>query len=48
LIAKKIKGRVDKVIQATDKRGKSKSLIKKLEMGDLLDRKVKELSGGEL
>jgi len=48
MIPKRVKGRVGKVIKVTDKRKISKNLAKELELTSLYDRKVKELSGGEL
>ena len=47
-IPKKISGKVGKIIEVIDKRKVSNKLIGIFELDHLLERKVSELSGGEL
>ncbi len=48
LIPKKFKGKVADLLFRTDERGKLKEIISKLELENIIERNIEELSGGEL
>jgi ATP-binding cassette subfamily E protein 1 len=48
MIPKKFKGNVSQLLSKTDERGILKELISKLDISDIIERKIEELSGGEL
>jgi ATP-binding cassette subfamily E protein 1 len=48
MIPKKFKGSVSKLLLKTDERGILKELITKLDISDIIEHKIEELSGGEL
>ncbi|MFA4936267.1 MAG: ribosome biogenesis/translation initiation ATPase RLI, partial [Candidatus Methanoperedens sp.] len=48
MIPRKFKGKVSQLLSKTDERGVLKELISKLDISDIVDRKIDELSGGEL
>lgn len=48
LIVKSVKGTVGEILKSRDERGVADSLVKELELTDVLDRQVETLSGGEL
>ncbi len=48
VLQRSVKGKVGDILRAKDERGKADDLIKDLELGNLLDRDVSALSGGEL
>lgn len=48
LVPKYVKGSLGKLLERADERGVSKELAKELGIGDLWDRDVRSLSGGEL
>jgi ATP-binding cassette subfamily E protein 1 len=48
MIPKKFKGSVSRLLSKTDERGILKELITKLDISDIVDHKIEELSGGEL
>ena len=48
MIPKKFKGSVSQLLSKTDERGILKDLIAKLDISDIIEHKIEELSGGEL
>lgn len=48
MIPKKFKGSVSQLLSKTDERGILKELIAKLDISDIIEHKIEELSGGEL
>lgn len=48
LIPKKFKGRVAELLSRTDERGILKDLMSRLDIASIMERKIEELSGGEL
>jgi len=48
MIPKKFKGRVSELLSKTDDRGVLKELMSRLDIENILDHKIEELSGGEL
>jgi ATP-binding cassette subfamily E protein 1 len=48
MIPKKFKGSVSQLLSKTDERGILKELITKLDISDIIEHKIEELSGGEL
>jgi len=48
MIPKKFKGSVSQLLSKTDERGILKQLIAKLDISDIIEHKIEELSGGEL
>jgi ATP-binding cassette subfamily E protein 1 len=48
MIPKKFKGSVSQLLSKTDERGILKELITKLDISDIVEHKIEELSGGEL
>lgn len=48
MIPKKFKGSVSQLLSKTDERGILKELIAKLDISDIMEHKIEELSGGEL
>jgi len=48
MIPKKFKGSVSQLLLKTDERGILKELIAKLDISDIIEHKIEELSGGEL
>lgn len=48
MIPKKFKGKVSELLSKTDDRGILKELVSRLDIGNILDHKIEELSGGEL
>lgn len=48
MIPRKFKGKVSELLSKTDERGTLSGLIKKLDISGIMDRKIDELSGGEL
>ena len=48
MIPRKFKGKVSALLSKTDERGVLRELISKLDISDIVDRKIDELSGGEL
>lgn len=48
LIAKKAEGKVKDMLQKMDQKGKAQEIISLLEMQNILDRDIKDLSGGEM
>jgi len=48
MIPKKFKGSVSQLLSKTDERGILKELILKLDISDIIEHKIEELSGGEL
>ncbi|MCZ7383496.1 MAG: ribosome biogenesis/translation initiation ATPase RLI, partial [Candidatus Methanoperedens sp.] len=48
MIPRKFKGKVSQLLSKTDERGVLKELVSRLDIADITDRKIDELSGGEL
>src|SRR3990172_7358062 len=48
MIPKKFKGKVSELLSKTDNRGILKELVSRLDIENILDHKIEELSGGEL
>lgn len=48
LIAKKVEGKVSDMLKKVDQKEKKEEIVKLLEMENILDREVKDLSGGEM
>ena len=48
MIPRKFKGSVSQLLSKTDERGILKELVTKLDISDIIEHKIEELSGGEL
>ena len=48
MIPRKFKGKVSQLLSKSDERGVLKELVTRLDIADITDRKIDELSGGEL